>query len=227
MRIGIYGGSFDPIHNGHVKVAMDAIHDLELAKLIVIPAAVSPFKVESAPKNNYDRLLLVRAAFNGVEKVEVDDREIKKGGVSFAIDTVREIKSEHPDSEIYFVIGEDSLSGLERWKDYDELKKLCSFRAFKRTSESSSEVRRRLENGESIRDLVPEVVELMLKYPVSYNPDAALVGNVLKGLERKLGYCPCRLPKTPEFFCPCDEFKSQLKDNSFKGLCHCRLYCKI
>ena len=71
---------------------------------------------------------------------------------------------------------------------------------------------------------MPPAVALFLKYRVSYNGEMA--ETVLKGLERKGGYCPCRLPKLPEFFCPCDEFKSQLADPAYHGLCHCRLYRK-
>ncbi len=226
MKIGIFGGSFDPIHQGHVNLARVAIEKFALDKLIVIPAAVSPFKTDAAPKAPYDRLLLVRAAFNGVPKVVVDDRELKRGGVSYAIDTVRELKAENPDAELIFLIGEDSVAGLPRWKDYEELLKLCSFEALPRTVESSTEVRHRLAKGEAIDDLVPPVVASFIAHGVSYNEDEKMVAAILNGLTRKEGYCPCRLPKSPEFFCPCDEFKSQLADPNYHGLCHCRLYLK-
>lgn len=154
----------------------------------------------------------------------VDDRELKRGGVSYAIDTVKEIAAEYPGAEIFFVIGEDSVEGLPRWKDIDELRRLCTFRSFPRTRESSTEIRRRLAAGEPVDELVPPVVALFLRHRVAYNAEMADV--ILKGLERKSGYCPCRLPKLPEFFCPCDEFKAQLADPSYHGLCHCRLYVK-
>ena len=157
MRLGIYGGSFNPVHSGHVRVAVSAIDTLALDRLIVIPAAVSPFKVggaaAGAPK--WDRLELVRLAFEGVLRVTIDERELRRGGVSYAIDTVREVASENPGAEIFFIIGEDSVEGLPRWKDWPELQKLCTFKAFPRTRESSTEIRRRLAAGESIADLVP------------------------------------------------------------------------
>lgn len=224
MRIGLYGGSFNPVHNGHLGVARAAIAELALDRLLVIPAAVSPFKTEVAETVRLDRLLLTRAAFIGLEKVTVDDRELKRGGVSYAIDTVKEIAAEYPGAEIFFVIGEDSVEGLPRWKDIDELRRLCTFRSFPRTRESSTEIRRRLAAGEPVDELVPPVVALFLRHRVAYNAEMADV--ILKGLERKSGYCPCRLPKLPEFFCPCDEFKAQLADPSYHGLCHCRLYVK-
>ena len=85
MRIGLYGGSFNPIHYGHVNVARRAIEELALDRLIVLPAAVSPFKTGAAAvtyEPPWDRLALVRAAFAGWEKVVVDEREIRRGGVS-------------------------------------------------------------------------------------------------------------------------------------------------
>ena len=165
MKIGILGGSFNPIHLGHFNFAKGAIDDFGLDKLYVIPANVSPFKADETPSDEISfspemRLMLVRAAFNGVPKVVVDDREMRRGGVSFAIDTVREIAAENPGAEIIFLIGHDSLEGLPRWKDYDELKRLCRFEAYQRTRESSTEVRRRIRAGEPIDDLVPPVVAL-------------------------------------------------------------------
>ena len=228
MRIGLYGGSFNPVHNGHLGVARAAIAELGLDRLIVIPAALNPFKVESPVPEVANRLLLLRAAFNGMDKVVVDDRELRRGGVSYAIDTVREIVRENPEAELFFIIGEDSVAGLPKWKDAEELWKLCTPKAYPRTRESSTEIRARLTKGESVDDLVPMSVALFIRHGVAYNDEnAAVVENVLKGLERKGGYCPCRLPKNPEFFCPCDEFRGQLADPDYHGLCHCRLYKKI
>ena len=232
MKIGIFGGSFDPIHNGHVTIAKKAITELELDKLLVVPAASNPFKEGADGTNavyNFDskmRLMLVRAAFNGIEKATVDERELTRGGTSYAIDTVRAVAEENPGAELFFIIGEDSLPGLPKWKDYDSLKNLCTFKAYPRTKESSTEIRRRIMSGEDLGELVPEQVGLFIKHRVTENPDAKLAGAVRAGLVRKEGYCPCRLPKLPEFFCPCKEFRSQLADDAFHGLCHCRLYLK-
>ena len=213
MRVGIYGGSFNPVHLGHIGIAKRAIADLALDKLIVIPAAVSPFKTatdEDARRFwTWDRVEMVKAAFRDIEKTVVDLREVERGGVSYAIDTVRQIAAENPGAELFFVIGEDSVEGLPRWKDIDELKKLVTFKSYPRTPESSTAIRKLFEdNG------------------VVLNQDEKVVKVVREGLVRKGGYCPCRLPKNPEFFCPCDEFKAQLADKEYHGLCHCRLYLK-
>ena len=210
MKVGIYGGSFNPVHFGHVGIARKAIADLGLDRLIVVPANVSPFKTEEAPPPMpWDRVELVQAAFRDVEKAVVDLREIKRGGVSYAIDTVREIAAENPGAELFFIVGEDSVLGIPMWKESEELQRLCTFKSYPRTPESSTEIRRLFEEGK-----------------VVLNPDEKLVKAVREGVVRKGGYCPCRLPKLPEFFCPCDEFKGQLADPSYHGLCHCRLYLK-
>ena len=215
-KIGIYGGSFDPVHYGHLNVANAAVEKLALDRLIVIPANVSPFKTagetaaERKPVYEWcDHLEQIKAVFAAVGKCEVDDRELKRGGVSYAIDTVREIAAENPGAEIFFIIGEDSLAGLPRWKDYETLKTLCTFVPFPRTKESSTEIR-----------------ELFAAAKVELNPEARIAEVVKEGLEKKGGFCPCRLQKSPEFFCPCDEFKAQMRDTAFHGLCHCRLYLK-
>ena len=207
MRIGLYGGSFNPVHLGHVGIARRAIADLALDKLVVIPANVSPFKSERPMV--WDRVEMVKAAFRDLEKTVVDLREIRRGGVSYTIDTVREIAAENPGAELFFVIGEDSVEGLPRWKDIGELKKLVAFKSYPRTPESSTAIRELFEDA-----------------GVVLNSDEKIVKAVRDGLVRKGGYCPCRLPKTPEFFCPCDEFKAELADPAFHGLCHCRLYLK-
>ncbi len=212
MKIGIYGGSFNPVHFGHVNVARQAIETLSLDRLMIVPANVSPFKTggaADAPTFPWDRMEVVRNAFSAMDKVVVDERELRRGGVSYTIDTVREIAAENPGAKLYFIIGEDSLEGLPHWKEYDELSKLVEFKSFPRTKESSTEIRRLFAEGK-----------------VVLNPDEKIVKVVKDGLRRKEGFCPCRLPKLPEFFCPCDEFKGQLADPSYHGLCHCRIYLK-
>lgn len=227
MKIGIFGGSFNPVHNGHVGIAKRAIAELSLDRLVVVPAASSPFKVgERQLLDAATRVMLVRAAFNGIEKVEIDDREVSRGGVSYSVDTVRALAAENPGADFIFIIGEDSVEGLPRWKDYATLKTLCTFQAYPRTPESSTEIRRRIESGEDYCALVPEAVALFIRHGVRENSEAKIASAVRAGLIRKGGFCPCRLPKLPEFFCPCDEFKGQLADPAFHGLCHCRLYEK-
>lgn len=164
MRIGLFGGSFDPVHSGHVGIAKKAIAELELDRLFVLPAAVNPFKTAALPTLTPDvRRKLLELAFAEVEKASVDARELSRGGVSYAIDTVREFAAEHEGSELFFIIGEDSLEGLPLWKDYPELVRLCTFKAYPRTVESSTEIRRRIIAREDFSDFVPDCVNVHLK----------------------------------------------------------------
>lgn len=136
-------------------------------KLIVVPAAVSPFKVSKQDVLSLPdalRVAMVRAAFAGIDRVEVDTMEIDRGGVSYAIDTVRAIAASHPAREIVFLVGEDAMALVDKWKNAAELKRLCVFRPFPRTRESSTEIRRRLAAGDNsaFDDIPPAAAKLMM-----------------------------------------------------------------
>ena len=172
QRIGIFGGSFNPIHLGHVGVAERAAADYGLSKVLVVPAHVSPFKIVGpAPLDDDLRWRLVQIACEGHPLLEPCDIELRRGGVSYAIDTVREIKALYPDAELFFIVGEDSVAGLPHWRSCDELAKLCRFVSFPRTPESSTEIRRRMENGESLEGLVNPRVAAELSVRRAASPD--------------------------------------------------------
>lgn len=156
-RIGIFGGTFNPIHSGHIGVALRAAAEHSLDKVLVIPAAHNPFKAESG----FDALrwTLVRYACDGHPILSPCDVELRRGGASYTIDTVREVKSIYPDADLFFIIGEDNAHEVSRWREADELARLVRFVTFPRTRESSTEVRRRLSSGEPVKDLVPAAVD--------------------------------------------------------------------
>ena len=160
-RIGIFGGSFNPIHAGHVGVALAAAREYALDKVLVVPAACSPFKTAAKdvlPDALRWRLVLVACAGHPV--LAPCDVELRRGGVSYAIDTVREIKAMYPDARLFFVVGEDTVPSLPLWKDHAELARLVEFVSFPRTFEAATEIRRRLAADEPLGDLVaPEVGE--------------------------------------------------------------------
>ena len=163
MRIGIFGGSFNPIHLGHIGVAERAASEHGLSKVLVVPAHLSPFKITGpAPLDDDFRWKLVQIACEGHPLLEPCDIELRRGGVSYTIDTVRAISDANPGAELFFIVGEDSVPGLPYWRSYDELAKMCRFVSFPRTRESSTEIRRRMENGESLEGLVdPRVAEAL------------------------------------------------------------------
>lgn len=156
-RIGIFGGTFNPIHSGHIGVALRAAAEHSLERVLVIPAAHNPFKAESG----FDALrwTLVKYACAPHPLLEPCDIELRRGGESYTIDTVREVKSRHPDAELFFIIGEDNAGEVSRWREAEELARLVRFVTFPRTKESSTEVRNRLSHGEPVRDLVPPAVD--------------------------------------------------------------------
>jgi len=125
VRLGLFGGSFDPIHLGHLLVAQAAREELQLSRLFFIPAAQSPFKPDRAPSPPNERLRLLRLALAGKEWCEVDDQEIKRGGISYTIDTVRDYSRRFPKAEIFYLIGADNVPSLPKWREAAELARLA------------------------------------------------------------------------------------------------------
>jgi len=177
-KIGIYGGSFDPIHHGHLILAREAREALDLEKVIFVPAAVSPFKGRAAAASGDMRLKMLRAAIEGEEGFAIDDCELRRPPPSWTIDTVLEIGKRETDSEIYLLIGEDTVATLDRWRRFDDLKKIVRFVVLDRTGSqtqrdyqivrrkidiSATEIRKRIASGRSIRYLVPPAVEEIIR----------------------------------------------------------------
>ena len=133
MKIGIYGGTFDPPHIGHINAASEARRQLGLDRLIMIPAAIPPHKElqqNSAPGEH--RLNMVRLASEYIGDVEVSDIELQRGGRSYTVDTVSVIKEENPDDEIYLLIGTDMLAIFEQWYRFEDILATCTLAVFQR-----------------------------------------------------------------------------------------------
>jgi nicotinate-nucleotide adenylyltransferase len=179
MPIGLFGGSFDPIHLGHLLVADAAREELGLSRLFFIPAAQSPFKPETHPIPAHERLRLLRLALAGRDWCEVDEQEIKRGGVSYTIDTVRDYARRFAGVELFYLIGGDHVPLLPKWREAVELARLARFAVIPRPGAevaafpepfrgqklegfplalSSSQVRARVKAGLSITQLVPAAV---------------------------------------------------------------------
>lgn len=123
MKIGIYGGAFNPVHSEHVNLALAAKRELELDKVIVIPTNRSPHKSGSLFVRNRDRLDMCRAAFAESEGFEVSDDEIKRGGISYSYVTCRRFKKLYPQAELYFIMGADMLKSFNTWREPEEILK--------------------------------------------------------------------------------------------------------
>lgn len=179
--IALYGGSFDPIHLGHLLVAQAAQEELQLSRLFFLPAAQSPFKPQQPPTAAADRLRLLRLALAGHQGYEVDDQEIRRGGISYSIDTVRNYLARYPGHDLYYLIGADHVPTLPKWREAAALAEAITFLVIPRPGASldlpsggpfrfrvlsgfplrvsSSEIRERVRGGKSIRHLVPDPVE--------------------------------------------------------------------
>ena len=127
MKIGFLGGSFDPIHFGHLLAAQDAYEQHRLDRLIIVPAAQAPLKPNEVQSTASDRLAMVRAATEWDTRFEVSDFELSRGGVSFTIDSARHFRGLFPNDDLYWVIGGDQLPKLHLWKDIGELAKIVQF----------------------------------------------------------------------------------------------------
>jgi len=173
-KIGIYGGSFDPVHHAHLILARDALEALGLEKVTFVPAAISPFKKAAPTARGELRLAMLRAAIKGEPRFEVDECELRRPPPSYAIDTVEELRHGEGKSEIHCLIGEDNVDKLTEWHCFADLEKMVQFVVLDRTGEqpshnypvvrrkidiSATEIRKRVASGRSIRYLAPPAVE--------------------------------------------------------------------
>ena len=177
-KIGIYGGTFDPIHHAHVILAREALEELGLEQVIFVPAAISPHKLDEKPTEPALRLEMLRAALAGEPRFPIDERELHRPPPSFAVETIEEFVRDNPGVQLFYLIGSDNLPGLPTWHRIDDLGKLVEFvvldrggvavnspyRTIRRPIEiSSTEIRNRVANGLSIRYLVPPAVEEIIQ----------------------------------------------------------------
>ena len=139
-RIGLYGGSFDPVHLGHLLVAQAAYEEMGLEKVVFLPAAQSPFKPDRQLSPGAVRCQLLRLALAGRSFCEVDSREVERGGISYTIDTVREFQKSSPGSTLFYLIGTDHIAQLPKWRDSAELARLLEFVVIPRPGEARAEL---------------------------------------------------------------------------------------
>ena len=192
-RIGIYGGTFSPPHNGHLQAARAFMEQMWLDFLYVIPAAIPPHKQMQTPVSVDDRLEMCRLAFSGMEGVYVSDIEARRGGRSYTVDTLRELCGE--DRRLFLLCGTDMMLTLDQWREPEEIFRLCYPVYIRREDDrsidqkiiekiadyqqkygkvvrrivtdpielSSEQIRARLKEEQSISSLVPAAVEKYIR----------------------------------------------------------------
>ena len=177
QKIGIYGGTFDPVHYAHLILARFALEKFALERVIFVPTRVSPHKNDSVAAPG-TRLQMLRSAIEGEPQFEVNDCELQRDPPSYTIDTVQTLKEKHPGAHLFLLIGDDNLAGLPRWRRFEDLRRMVTFivlqRAFtpvaheylsvdRRIDISATEIRQRIANGRTIHFLVPRAVEQIIR----------------------------------------------------------------
>ncbi len=182
-NIGVFGGTFDPPHIGHLMVAHELVHQLALDRLLVIPAAVPPHKRDEQITPGGVRLAMARAAFGGEDAWEVSELELERAGPSYTVDTLRDLADRHPDAELFLALGADQLEELDSWHEPGEVLRLATVAGFARAGQevpsidggtvrrveiprleiSSTEIRRRVGAGEPWRYMVAPGVAAIIE----------------------------------------------------------------
>lgn len=176
-RIGILGGTFNPIHIGHLMIAQMVLEKLGLDKVIFVPSCLPPHKSGLNLIDARHRLRMAHLGVRGNRHFEVSSFEIVKGGKSYSVDTVRYFRRRYPGVKLFFIIGSDHIAKLHTWKNIQEVVKIVSFIAVYRPGfktirsrirvksiiipgvhTSSSDIRRRLVAGKTVKHLIPENV---------------------------------------------------------------------
>jgi nicotinate-nucleotide adenylyltransferase len=182
-KIAIYGGTFDPIHHGHLIVAREALERLGIDQVVFIPARVSPLRKTAPIARDEVRLLMIQAAIKNEPGFAVDDCELRRAPPSYTIDTVEQIRRRIGGAKIYCLIGEDNAGKLTKWRRFADLEKMVHFVVLDRTGQrpahrypvihrkidiSATEIRKRVATGRSIRYFVPPVVEEIIRHEKLY-----------------------------------------------------------
>ncbi len=180
VRVGVYGGSFDPPHSGHLILAADAARNLDLHRVLFVPASTQPFKPgKTGGASPEARLEMLRLAVKGQKSFAVDTVELDRGGLSYTVDTLEELSRRNAGAELFLIVGEDAARELDRWKNPVRIRELAKVAVLRRHPEgadtplpegfveasrrlvdlSSTEIRERVQVGNSIRGFVSEAVE--------------------------------------------------------------------
>ncbi|QSR87006.1 nicotinate (nicotinamide) nucleotide adenylyltransferase [Candidatus Methylacidiphilum infernorum] len=191
LRLAIFGGSFDPIHYGHLICAMDCLEQISLNKIIFMPCARSPFKKQNPVASALQRLEMIQLAIQPFKNFEVSSFEVQSPAPSYSIRTVQEFHKLYPHAELFWIIGSDQVPGLPRWKDYAELIQIVKFIVVSRSNYypyekrdylvplpkiryvdiSSTEIRERVKKDLPIFHLLPQAVSQYIKENSIYIPN--------------------------------------------------------
>lgn len=191
MKTGIFGGAFNPVHNGHIALARHYMTSLGLDRIIFIPTHIPPHKTDELLASEADRINMLAVALSGFDNYEIDDCEFRREGKSYTYDTLVYLKDKYPDDDFYLIVGEDQYLYFDKWYRYEDILKLATvvtacrhINRYKELSEyksshtemknsivsdfdvtevSSSQIRAGIKAKKDISFLVPDGVEKYIK----------------------------------------------------------------
>ena len=181
MKVGVLGGSFDPVHLGHLRAAAFALEAFSLDEVRLVPARRSPFKPEAVASAE-DRMRMVELATRGEAGLSSDRIEIDREAPSYTVETLRVLRDREPRVEVTLIVGSDALASFDSWKEATEIRRLADVKALQRPGApavpgavafpgsliSSSDIRELVRTGRSIRFLVPEPVRAYIEARMLY-----------------------------------------------------------
>ncbi|MBM4172792.1 MAG: nicotinate (nicotinamide) nucleotide adenylyltransferase [Ignavibacteria bacterium] len=184
MKIGIMGGTFNPVHTGHIAFVRAFIDQIQLDQCFIIPARRSPFRMNEPLAEDMHRLQMLQLAFTDIPHTFVSDIEIKREGLSFTIDTVNEIQSQYPGVEIYLLIGEDQAHRFKEWREWKELLQRVQLCIVQRTEDANlQELIQQLIHGLNVN------MPVILKSPL-FDVSSTLIRDSMSNNQSITGYVP-------------------------------------
>jgi len=196
LKLGIMGGTFDPIHNGHLIIAQEVAYKLNLERVLFVPAADPPHKQQQLVERVEHRLQMVRLAITGNPTFELSTIEIERAGLSYTVDTLETLHKQHPTTELYFIIGADAAADLLQWHKPERIIELAHLAVVKRLGYelpldkllaalpqlqtrlervtaplveiAAHEIRERICKGAPVKYLVPPLVEEYIRHEKFY-----------------------------------------------------------
>jgi nicotinate-nucleotide adenylyltransferase len=188
-RIGILGGTFNPVHVGHLLMARDALEQAHLDAVELIPCQIPSHKGGTGLVSGRHRLRMLQRAVRGMDGLRVNDIDLQRDGLTYSVDTLSLLRRERPFDEFFFIIGSDSLPDLTRWRCFERLKEMCAFIVVARPGTpvrpsrrvpveavvkghmvdiSSTDIRKRIARGQGIHYLVPDAVRRYIERELLY-----------------------------------------------------------
>lgn len=193
MQLGIFGGSFDPVHVGHLRLAEAARDQARLDSVLLVPASNQPLKPDGPVASGRDRLEMLRRAIRGRPGLDVSSIEVDRGGISYTAETLRQIAAENPQARLYFVIGADAMNDLPHWRQPEAILALATLLAVARPGHSLPELG-------TLRKLAPRgAADEQLVQRIEMMPDSTSSSEIRRRIAAGLPWQGLTVPSVAEY----------------------------